>query len=310
MDKKVVVIGSINMDLVVHLDEIPGIGETVLGESLGEYAGGKGANQAVALAKAGVNTFFIGKIGDDIYGDDVLLEMKKAGINTGGIQRTKGNTGLAIIQVDRKAQNNIVVIPGANYKIGEEDLEKYRKEISRMDYALFQLEIPLDLVEKGLDLARELEIKTILNPAPAQNLTTEFLKKVDLLIPNEYELGKITSKNIENQDDIESASQLLLDQGVKEILVTLGAQGVYYTNGVERAYYPAFQVEAIDTTGAGDSFIGGLLAGLCKGEFMEKAIERGQATSAITVQSKGAQSAIPVIRQVDEFLQQMIDRHS
>lgn len=290
---KVTVYGSINMDLVVYSDEIPGIGETVMGQSLLQNPGGKGANQAVALAKLGVTVDFLGAVGTDSYAPELLASMQTAGVNTDRIISLPGNSGTAVIHVDALGQNNIVVIAGANGKLTNEYLRANQSAFTSDSIALFQLEVPLDTVRTGLQLARQAGAITVLNPAPALALPPDLLQLVDILIPNEHELARLSGRPVSNREELLAAAKHMINQGIPELIVTLGADGVLHINRQDHVFYPARQVPVVDTTAAGDSFIGGLLSGLVQKQTLAQAIARGQAAAGLTIQRPGAQNALP-----------------
>ncbi len=289
------------MDLVVNLQEIPRPGETVLGESLKEIPGGKGANQAVAMAKLGADVTFLGKVGKDGFGDNLLVSMKNSGVDTERIQRVKDSTGIAVINVDKDGNNNIVVIPGANFKVDEDYIHGNEEAFDEASLVVMQLEIPLETVKESLRLAKEKGKTTILNPAPAKDLDDQFIENIDILIPNEHELERMSGVEISDESSIIKASQVLLDKGIKEIVVTLGSRGVLWINKRQHKFFKSFKVEVLDTTAAGDSFIGGFASSFIQDEDIEKAIELGQKTAALSIQKFGAQSSLPTKKEVDEF---------
>lgn len=296
---QILVVGSINMDLVISLDEIPKIGETVLGKSLEQIPGGKGANQAVAMAKLDKSVSFLGKVGSDPYADILLTSMEKARVNIEAIERAKGPTGIAVINVDKNGNNNIVVIPGSNWQVNAEYLQKHVKAFEVSDIVLFQLEIPIESVKEGLKLAKNLGKTTILNPAPARVLDDETVKNIDILIPNEHELARMAEIEIKDEKSMIKAGRVLLDKGIKEIIVTLGSKGVLYINENFNKFYKSFKVDVVDTTAAGDSFIGGFVSSFIEDKDIEKAIARGQKTASLAIQKFGAQSSLPTKEQVE-----------
>ncbi len=301
MSSTIVVVGSINMDLVVRTDEIPNIGETVLGNELLQIPGGKGANQGVSMAKLGNEVIFLGKVGNDEFGDKLLNSMKNAGVNIEHIEREYTSTGVAVINVDKKGNNNIVVIPGANQKVDGDYLNRHISVLEKGDVVVFQLEIPIETVKEGLKIAKSLGKITVLNPAPAYDLDEQIIENVDILIPNEHELGRIAKRNIDTKKSLVDAANVLLEKGVKEIIVTLGSKGVCYVNKDGYKIFDAYKVEAVDTTAAGDSFIGGFVSSYIKDKNIDKAIDMGQKAAALTIQKIGAQSSLPTIDEVENF---------
>lgn len=297
----IVVIGSINIDLVVKTDEIPKIGETVLGQELVQVPGGKGANQSVAISRLGNKVTFIGKVGKDMFGDMLMSSLNDAKVDTNRIEKENCNSGIAVINVDKGGNNNIVVIPGANSKVDIDFLYKNIDAVENSQIVLFQLEIPLETVKEGLRQAKKLGIITVLNPAPAHDLDDEIIENTDILIPNEHELEKITKIKITNNINLLEAANVLVKKGVKELIVTLGSKGVLYVNNNGHKFYEPFNVKAIDTTAAGDSFIGGFLSYYVKDKDIDKSIELGQKAAVLAIQKIGAQSSIPTMDEIKNF---------
>lgn len=302
MSKEITVIGSINMDLVVKSDEIPRVGETLIGNELLQIPGGKGANQAVAIAKLERNVNFLGMVGSDSFGDTLLTSMKCAGVNTDYIERTQETTGIAVINVDKQGNNNILVIPGANNKVDKDYLQRNLNVIEQSDIVVFQLEIPLGTVKEGLKIAKSYGKTTILNPAPAYELDEEIIKNIDILIPNEFEMERLTGIKLTDEASMLKASRVLLEKGIKKIIVTLGAKGVLYVGLNGHKLYPAFKVKVVDTTAAGDSFVGGFAASYLYSQDIDEAIMLGQKTAAISIQRMGAQSSLPTLDEVTNFI--------
>ncbi len=298
---KIVVIGSINLDLVVEVDEIPKIGETVTGNSLSQIPGGKGANQAVAMAKLGCDVDFLGKVGNDSFANIVLNSMKESGVNIKNIKSESTSTGIAVINVDKNAHNNIIVIPGANGKVDEAYLLENEGIIKNAEAVVFQLEIPIDTVKFGLKLAKKHGKLTILNPAPAYELDDEIIENVDIIIPNEHEISRIAHIEIKEEADLIKASKLLIERNVKKIIVTLGEKGALYVDENTCKMYPSYKVKAVDSTAAGDAFIGGFVANYIKTKDIDKAIDMGQKTAAISIQRFGAQTSLPTLEEVINF---------
>lgn len=299
---EVLVVGSINMDLVVKTDEIPKIGETLLGSELLQIPGGKGANQGAAIAKLRNDVTFLGKVGNDVYADVMLKSMEDSGVDISHIERCNTNTGIAVINVDKHGNNNIVVISGANGFVDKDYLQMNIEVFKSSKIVLFQLEIPIDSVKEGLIIAKKLGKTTILNPAPARDLDDEIINNIDILIPNEHELQRLSKVNITDDESLLEASKLLLNKGIKQIIVTLGSRGVLYVTKDEHSFYKAYKVDAVDTTAAGDSFIGGFTSAYIKGSSIEESITRGQAAAALAVQKIGAQSSLPTLEEVEAFI--------
>lgn len=279
------------MDLVTETTLIPKVGETVLGESFHTIPGGKGANQAVAAARLGADVSMIGCVGDDPFGRTLTEHLTSQGINTDNVEPvTHTSTGIATITLS-DGDNSIIVVPGANNFVTPEFVEKHEDKIANSDMLLLQLEIPLNSVTKAAQLAKKHGVRTILNPAPIQELPTELLEMVDFLTPNEHEQEQLLA----------SLNGQALERIKEKCIVTKGSQGVeLYKNGVQKI--PSFQVEVVDTTGAGDSFNGGLAFALCEGKTLQEACEFACAVGAISVTKLGAQSGMPTKKEVDDFL--------
>ena len=298
--KKVVVVGSINMDLVTRCKRAPKGGETLFGEEFSQVSGGKGANQAVAIGKLGTNVIMLGKIGKDSFGKDMLVSMEKNGVNIQHIEEGEKATGIAKIIVEESGQNRILVVAGANSEVDKEYVDRHLAAIKESDIVVTQLEIPIETVEYTLKKAKEFGKITILNPAPARELSDEIIKNSDFIIPNESELALITGMAVETEEEIKKAGKKLLDMGVKNLIITLGSKGSLHLNRDKCEFHSAYKVKAIDTTAAGDSFIGGVVREL-NGDNISEAIEFGTKVSAIAVTKKGAQTSIPTIEEVIKF---------
>ena len=297
----IAVVGSINMDLVVNTDEIPKIGETLIGNELLQIPGGKGANQGITIAKLKKEMTFLGKVGNDSFGETLLESMGSAGANIDHIEKIDGPSGIAVINVDKEGQNNITVIPGANNEVDTEYILKNKAVFEKAELVLFQLEIPIETVKFSLKLAKEFGKITVLNPAPAQELDDEMIGNIDILIPNEYELERISKVKVTDKDSILKAANVLLGKGVKKLIVTLGSQGVLYIDQQGHEFYKAYKVKVVDTTGAGDSFIGGFVASYVEDGNIGQAIEMGQKVAALCIQKIGAQSSLPTLEEVENF---------
>lgn len=288
------------MDLVTSVKKVPVGGETTFGENFSQIPGGKGANQAVALGKLGAHVTMLGKVGNDPFADALLNSMNLSNINTKYIDKTNGATGIANILVEDSGENRIIVIPGANKQVDKDYIDKNIELIKNSDIILTQLEIPLDTVSYLLALAKKYNKTTILNPAPATKLSDEIIKNSDIIIPNETELEIITNISTNTLEGIKKAGEKLFQMGVNSLIVTLGSQGSMYMNKNIHKFYSAYKVKAIDTTAAGDSFIGGFLAKL-ENNNIDEAIEFGTKVSALAVTKKGAQTSIPTLDDVEKF---------
>lgn len=296
--KKVVVVGSINMDLVTMCQRVPEAEETIFGEKFFQVPGGKGANQGVAIGKLGTEVTMLGKVGNDSFGNDLINSMKNSGVNTEYIERSENSTGIAKIIVEGNGQNRILVVSGANMDVDKDYIDRHIDVIKNADIVVTQLELPLSTVEYALEKAKEFEKITILNPAPAAPLSEKMIKSS--IIPNETELSMITKMATDTEDEIKAACEKLLAMGVKELIVTLGSKGSLHVNKEKSEFHSAYIVKAVDTTAAGDSFIGGFVKAL-NGDNIDEAIEFGTKVSAIAVTRIGAQSSIPTLEEVNEF---------
>ena len=299
--KNICVIGSLNMDLVVNVDTMPKPGQTIIGSNFKEVPGGKGANQAVAMARLNGNVSMIGKVGEDGFGQTLINSLKNDKVDTTYIQTAKGATGVALITVDKNAQNSIVVSPGANFEVKEDDIDNNIEAIKNSDIVVLQLETPLNTIKYALNKAKELNKYTILNPAPAVKLDDEIIKNVDLLTPNETELEIISGVSIETEEDIQKAAQIMIEKGVKELMVTLGSKGSLYINKEKSMFKKAYKVEAVDTTAAGDSYTGALAVALSQEKCIEDAMDFASKVGALSVLKEGAQSSLPTLEDVENF---------
>ncbi|MCM8786216.1 MAG: ribokinase [Candidatus Omnitrophica bacterium] len=301
----ITVVGSSNVDLVVKTSHYPSSGETVIGDKFFICPGGKGANQAVVVSRLGAKVNFISCIGDDFFGDIILNNLKKEKIETKTIiRKSKVSSGIALIIVDKKGENSIVVSPGANYRLNKKDIEKNKKYILSADVIVLQLEIPMSTVQYTIKIAKEKNIPVILNPAPARKIPDGLLKKIDILTPNQNELKRLTGKNLESIESVKKASYKLIDKGIKAIIVTLGEKGALLVTKDLFELVPSIKVKVIDTTGAGDAFTGGLSFALAKGIDLKKAVYFANIVAALSVRKIGAQSS-PTISKVKKFLKNL-----
>lgn len=298
---KICVIGSINMDLVVKVDEMPKKGQTLIGSNFKEVPGGKGANQAVAASRLGANVCMVGKVGSDGFGQNLLNQLKNNNVDTKYIQIEEGASGVALITVDKNAENAIVVAPGANFKVSKNDIDKNIEAIKGSDIVVVQLETPLDTIKYTLKKAKEFGKYTILNPAPAVKLEDSIIENVDLLTPNETELEILSGVSINNEDDILDAAKTMIEKGVKELIVTLGSKGSLYINKDKSMFKKSYKVEAVDTTAAGDSYTGALSVAFSKNEDIETAMDFASRVGALCVTKEGAQSSLPTLEEVNKF---------
>lgn len=298
MSGKVLVVGSLNMDLVVKTARHPKIGETILGGRFATFPGGKGANQAVAAARLGATVKMIGRVGKDAFGDELLNNAKKDGIDTSQVKfDDQEATGIALITVDEEGRNTIVVASGANFGLTSQDVHEASDSFNAADILVTQLENPMESIEASINLAAKNGMRVVLNPAPAQQLDGNLLSKIDFLIPNEHEVLQVVGAT-----DLESAIDQLFELGVKNLIITMGEKGVMAITSTNRLHVPAYHVKAIDTVAAGDAFVGAFSAGLAEGMSTETAIRFGNAAAAISVTRPGAQPSLPTRREVDLFI--------
>lgn len=298
---KILVIGSMNMDLVVETDRYPKKGETIIGGKFEQIPGGKGANQALAAAKLTKDVEFIGACGDDNFALKLLSSLKNGGAKVENIFKVKGiSTGVAVITVDKKADNRIIVSPGANYELDEMKIEKIKNRIIEAEVLLLQLEIPIKTIKRIVQIASNNNTKIILDPAPAQKLSDYILSKIDYLLPNEGELDLLL-ENIKIKNRSEKIDDLL-DKGVKNIIVTEGEKGVNYYSKDKELQLDALKVKAVDTTAAGDVFAGAFAANLVQEENIKASLEFAIEAAAYSVTKRGAQSSIPNKEELRKFL--------
>ena len=283
--KKILVIGSANMDMVVKSPKIPRVGETVLGGVFAQHEGGKGANQAMAAKTLYEDTLFCAGMGDDSIGRDYLAYLQNKGMDTSLVKIFKGShTGVALITVGKEGQNIITVAPGANLKLSPADMQSI--DFSQFSHVAFQLETNIDTVEEGLKLAKKAGCTTILTPAPAKLLSDEILKNVDWLVPNEIEILQVQR----GFTSMKTAAESLLSRGVGNVIVTLGERGCALFNNDGEQRFSTFSVRPIDTVGAGDCFTGAFMAGLKMFDKIDQAITFANAAASLKVTKVGAQS--------------------
>jgi ribokinase len=299
----IIVLGSLNMDLVVHAPRLPRPGESLIGTSFHTTPGGKGANQAVACARLGIQTHMIGRVGDDVFGNALRENLAAYGVNTQGISvEEKQPTGVALIAIDEAAENNIIVVPGANDTVGQPELDYLVSILSDVQVLLLQFEIPMDIVQKAAQVAHEQGITVILDPAPAKPLPAELYRYVDILTPNTTEAGLLAGFPVETIDEAEKAANLFMERGARLTIIKMGAMGAFAKDHAGGRFYPAIPVQAVDTVAAGDAFNGALGAALSEGQPFDKAIHWALAAGAIAVTRLGAQKAMPDRKEILEIL--------
>lgn len=263
-----------------------------MGRSLTHLPGGKGANQAVAASRAGSDVTFAGRVGADSYGEDLIESLRSSGVSTNFVSTdAASSSGTALIMVDDEGQNIIAVVPGANGQVSHADVDRARDAITSSAVLVLQLEIPLDTVAYAAGVAREAGVTVVLNPAPAHDLSPDFLHLVDVLVPNEEEVGRLSG--VGSPVDPASAARMLVQAGVRTVVVTLGSQGAVVVDGQGERVIPAFPAHAVDTTGAGDAFVGNLAHGLARGQSVIDAARFASAAAALSVEHEGAQAGMP-----------------
>lgn len=292
--KKIIVIGSSNVDMVVRTSHLPAPGETILGGEFFMNQGGKGANQAVAIKRLGGNLIFMAKLGNDVLGRQSVGYFKKEGIDTRYIALDEDSaSGVALISVDDHAENSIVVASGANMLLNEQDVDKMLEEMCEGDILLMQLEIPLQTVEYAARKAFGKGVKVVLNPAPARSLPKELFRHLYMVTPNRIEAEMLTGIKIANDANVEKVAEEICAMGVKNVIITLGSKGCLIREEGVSYRIDAFKVEPVDTTAAGDTFNGALCVGLSEGMDLKQAAVMASKASSIAVTRMGAQSSIP-----------------
>jgi ribokinase len=304
----ILVIGSFMMDLVVRTKRFPESGETVFGSSFSKFLGGKGANQAVAAVRLGADVTMVGKVGSDPFGDDFLYTLKNEGIKTANILRdTRYPTGVGSITLEENGNNRIVVVPGANLHYNSSELDNIKSLFHNAELLMVQLEMDLNMIEKAVAYAAEVQVPVILNPAPAQRLSDDLLKNVSYLTPNESEVEILTGIKVLTLEDAENAGKVLLNKGVQNVIITLAEKGSLIVNRKETVHVPSLKVKPVDTVAAGDSFNGALAVGIVNGRPLKDAVEYANAVGAITVTREGAIPSLPTKLEVEEFLIHYVD---
>ncbi|MBD0401586.1 ribokinase [Flammeovirga sp. EKP202] len=298
MRKKIIVIGSSNTDLVVRSPRLPKAGETIIGTTFFQNQGGKGANQAVAAARLGGEVTFVANVGRDDYGNKAIQSYEKDGITTSFINKVDVPTGMAMINVDDNAENCIVVIPGANDTLSNTHIDAVASSFNTSTVILLQLEVPLPTIEYVVSMAKSNGAQVILNPAPANSLSDNTLKLVDVITPNETELELLTGIKVDDKSSLVAAVNFLHDKGIPTVIVTLGAKGCFVSDGKIQNYYAAPKVHAIDTTAAGDVFNGALTTALSLGNTLEEGVQFALKAASISVTRNGAQESIPTLSEL------------
>ncbi len=304
MDKlNIVVVGSSNTDMVIKMDKIPAPGETVLGGEFTIAAGGKGANQAVAAARAGGHVCFVACVGDDMFGEQALEGFSKDSINTEYVFKDKLQpSGCALIFVDKDGENSIAVASGANARLTPEHIDFAKDKIISSEILIMQLETPIDTVKHAAQLASDNGVTVILDPAPAHHLDENMLKCISLLTPNESEAELLTGIPVEDEESADKAASYLLAKGINTVLITLGFRGAFVATEKIREMITGYKVVSVDSTAAGDVFNGALAVSLSEKTPLIDAVRFANTAAALSVTKLGAQPSAPLRKEIEEFL--------
>lgn len=305
----IVVVGSLNMDLVVQVPTIPRSGETVIGGRFATFPGGKGSNQAIAASRTGSQVMMVGKVGDDNFGKQMLQVCRDEGVDTRFISIDPHYaTGVALITVDSQGQNSIAVASGANLALSADEVRQAWEQLINVEILVMPLETPLETVQTAAKIAFSQGVRVILNPAPAQELDEDLLQRVNVIIPNENEAERMTGLTIRDEHDACKAGVELIRRGVGSAIITMGNRGALIVEGSihipECRLIPAFSVPVVDTTAAGDAFVGALATGLGEGLSLYDAAVFATAAAAISVTRAGAQPSLPWRQEVEKFLRE------
>lgn len=302
---KLVVLGSINADHILNIEQFPRPGETVIGKQYKVAFGGKGANQAVAAGRSGADIAFIACVGADDIGERVRQQLASDRIDTQPIEAiTDSTTGVALIFVNAEGENVIGIDAGANAAVTPDYLARYQQKVIDADALLMQLESPLETVIAAASLAKQHQTQVILNPAPARELPDDLLATIDMITPNETEAQRLTGIAVNDDNDAARAAQALHDKGIATVIITLGSRGVWLSENGNGKLVPGFKVKAVDTIAAGDTFNGALVTALLEAKNMADAVRFAHAAAAIAVTRPGAQPSVPWREEIDAFLQQ------
>jgi ribokinase len=311
MTAQVTVVGSLNMDLVIRSPRIPLPGETIIGSGFHIVPGGKGANQAVAAARLGAQVSMVGRVGNDAFATPLLDSLAAAGIDSACVARDPEHaTGVALIVVDDAGENSIVVASGANRQLSPLEVEAASSAIRAAEVLLLQLEVPLETVIRAARIARAHEVQIVLNPAPARTVPTELLSLVDVLVPNEHEAALMAGRSVDDWTRAEAATRSLLSSGAGTVILTLGDRGALLARGQTMERFPAFDVEPVDTTAAGDAFMAGFAVALAEGRALAEAVHWGNAAGALATTKLGAQPSLPTRQALEHLIRSAKLRHS
>ncbi|MGG4490923.1 ribokinase [Metabacillus idriensis] len=300
----IAVIGSNMVDLISYIDKMPKEGETLEAPDFEIGCGGKGANQAVAAAKMGSDVMMVTKVGEDLFADNTIQNLENYGIDTEFTKKVPGtSSGVAPIFVDPESKNRILIIKGANQHLQPDDVDRAAEKLKTCSLIVLQLEVPLPTVYRAIEFGKENDIPVILNPAPAtKDLDFEFVCKSDFFIPNESELEILTGMPVESDEQVKAAASVLIEKGVKDVIVTMGSRGVMWITKEKTQVIESHKVEAVDTTGAGDAFIGCFAHYFAKNGNVLQAIKMATAFAALSVTKRGTQSSYPTAEEVEELL--------
>lgn len=301
----ILVFGSINMDLTTYVQRLPQAGETLRGDSYMTVPGGKGNNQAVACARLGAETLLIGRVGDDAFGSEILGLIAAENVDTSQVVTDpQAGTGLAVISVDKNAENSIIIIPGANLSLDDSDVEHARVHMDAAKVLMLQMEVSLDPTYAAVRAAREKGVKVVFDPAPAQPLPDDVYPLIDFITPNEIETEQLVGIKPTNPKEAARAAEMLRDKGVSTAIIKLGSQGAYFEGSGGSEMVPAFKVRAVDTVACGDAFNAGLAVAISEGKNTAEAVRWGAAAGAVAATRKGALPSMPHRDELEKLLKE------
>ncbi len=303
MENKILVLGNSNVDFVLRIPRFHHAGETMLAESMGTFFGGKGANQAITIKRLGGNVQFVTKVGNDHYGKTYRRYLIESGLRRKLILEDKKlSTGTAVIELTPKGENRIITFLGANSSLSVSDLKRLKQHWNGISVFVTQLEIPVLTVERGIKMAKDEGAITLLNPSPPFRLPSKILSLVDYIVPNESEAQLLTGIKWRRDQEIRYIAAGLLDMGVKNVVITLGSKGLFFKNRAEEFWMKAFRVKVVDTTAAGDAFLGGLATALSEKRPIREALRFANGAGALATMKMGAQPSLPFRKELDRFL--------
>ena len=303
MKNKIVVIGSSNVDLLMKMDHLPEKGETVTDAEFFQVYGGKGANQAVAAARAGGNVAFVNCVGEDAYTPQMVQNYKNDGIDTSFVFHEKDiASGHALIMIGGEGMNYLSVAPGANYKLTPAKIDEALPVFDEAAMIVMQYEIPEETIKYVIDIANTKKIPVLWNIAPARAFELSYIPKINILVLNEVEAGFLAEMPVENEEDAEKAANILVKKGVEKVIITLGSKGAFVVTKKEKVSVPSFKVDAVDTTAAGDTFCGAFAVALVEGKPLKESLQFASAAAAISVTRMGAQPSAPTREEIETFL--------